>query len=116
MVWATAATAIHNLQQGGSEWTNEKFSRFRIEEDPLAYLGILVDCIQEWDRYTASRGTLIAGRLPMQGIDVKLGTSSGRVVLEFPSVKAAERVREGLNEALLEWDSVLEVRPASAKR
>ena len=68
VVWATAAVAIHNVQQ-----QDPRCPPLRLEEDALAYLGILVDSVQDWDRYTVSKDSVIGGMLPLQGSDVLLG-------------------------------------------
>lgn len=75
-----------------------------LEDDPLAHLGILVDCLQEWDLYFVF-STL--SRTPIQGIDVKLGVEEGRVVVEFQDEKRVEKVATDLNRALKDWDRIV---------
>ena len=109
VVWATAATAIHNVQQEEVVQKQEGFSPLGMEEDALAYLGILVDCIQEWDRYTVSRESVVGGYLPLQGADVSLRTDGGRVCLGFSDVYRRERIRRALNQALDNWELCLDL-------
>jgi hypothetical protein len=46
----TAATAIHNIQQleGPFYEAGKNYGPLTLEEDPLAYPGILVDILEEW--------------------------------------------------------------------
>lgn len=107
LVWATAATAIHNLQQCPEEWKKEH-TLLGLDEDPLAYLGVLVDILQEWDRYSSSRGNLLAGRIPIQGTAVMLGTLDGKIVIKYPGSLNA-RVKAALSAALKDWELVVEL-------
>ena len=112
-VWATAATALHNLQQElqwpGVETPNDPLA---LEEDPLAYLGILVDILEEWDRYTVSRASIFTGKLPLQAKDVMLDTEKGRIRIKYDNLKRANKVREALDIALLDWDNIVLVLPS----
>jgi hypothetical protein len=56
-LWATAAVTIHDYVTK-EEW-NKKYDdsekeqrKIDLQTDPLAYLEVLVDDLQEWDRYT----------------------------------------------------------------
>lgn len=81
-----------------------------MKDDPLTYLGILVDCLQEWDRYTVQRHSVLGGMLPVQGRDVALGTLDNKVVVSFrKECRRAKKVREALDESLADWRSVVEV-------
>lgn len=111
IIWATAATALHNIQQlrdKGAQYSDIK--RLSLDEDALAYLGILVDSIQEWDRYTVSRESIIAGSLPLQGIDVKLSSEKGRVHINYGDSDRASKVKQSLDVALSdEWNEIINI-------
>jgi hypothetical protein len=80
-----------------------------LSDDPLAYLGILVDIVQEWNRYSVFKEP---DREPIQGIEVELGAKAGKVFLRFKepnAVKRAEKVRKELDQALANWSDLLEV-------
>lgn len=111
VVWATAATALHNVQQFGDKWpaTCNHPGPLRLDEDPLAYLGILVDCLQEWDRYTVTRESVIGGSLPLQGIDVRLSSKAGKVRIEYGDRMRLESVRRSLDLSLFEWSKIVEI-------
>lgn len=118
IVWATAATALHNIQvmrnlhlvrlPANALWPGP----LPLEEDALAFLGILVDVIQCWDRYPVyprkQRGE------PVQGHEVLLHASDAKVVVTFTGAQARDRadsVRKELNRGLLSWADVVEIRP-----
>jgi hypothetical protein len=109
IVWATAATAIHNVQQMSdldkidSSWPGP----LKLDEDPLAYLGILVDILQEWDRYSVRK---VLDVEPIQGSEVELFSVSGVVHVRFLGIEGASRtkkVERDLNSALVDWDQLV---------
>jgi hypothetical protein len=111
IVWATAATAIHNVQQMADldkldeDWPGP----LNLDEDPLAYLGILVDIIQEWDRYSVRK--VLDGE-PIQGNEVELGENSGIVEVCFlgPEGKGrAGKVERELKASLSDWQKLLRI-------
>ena len=113
IVWATAAVAIHNIQQMSKvgalagNWPGP----LSIEEDPLSYLGVLVDVLQEWDRYSVFKDL---DREPVQGSEVDLGNDRGRVTMTFTGPAAAsrsEKARIDLNIALVDWERFVELSP-----
>ena len=114
-VWATAATALHNIQQQDPPWPGcqDKIEPLAIKEDPLAYLGILVDVLQEWDRYTVSRTSIFTGKLPLQAKDVKLWTSKGLIHIDYGDSKRAKKVTESLTTALKDWKKIVAIMPTS---
>jgi len=116
VVWATAATALHNIQQLPTCWPEHVGPTIplSIEEDPLAFLGILVDCLQEWDRYTVSRETVVAGQLPLQGADVIMDHSNGQVIVDYRDLSVSRDVKKGLDRSLLGWQSYIDLRPKEA--
>ncbi|TAN65562.1 MAG: hypothetical protein EPN17_16340 [Methylobacter sp.] len=88
VLWATASTAIHaiiqndeyreeckkHIDKAKDEYKNQTYLRIGLD-DPLAFLGILADVLQEWDRYTVTkqRGeSAFSGAEPLQSIDVTL--------------------------------------------
>lgn len=106
---------MHNIQQlkrkEACELDPDWPGSMSIEEDPLAYLGILVDIIQEWDRYFVFKDL---DREPLQGTEVKLGFNGTRVVVEFVDPDATNRAKKtigDLNESLTDWGSYVEVAP-----
>lgn len=109
IVWATSATALHNVQQLSTTWPDDigETEKLQIEEDPIAYLGILVDCLQEWDRYTVSGESVIGGALPLQGVDVELGYDASNITIAYHNSRVAESVRKSLDVALADWESIV---------
>jgi hypothetical protein len=85
------------------------FRPLKLDEDPLAYLGILVDIIQEWDRYSVRK--VLDGE-PVQGNEVELSEDSGLVIVRFlgPEGKArASKVEKDLKSFLGEWQKLVQV-------
>ena len=114
-IWASGATAIHNVAQMKKTVKGVKtsFEKLSIEEDPLAYLGIMVDILQEWDRFTVARLSPLIGDGPLQGIDVTADPGTGGVLtLTYASDKdLAGEVRGALGRALKDWDKLVEIKP-----
>jgi hypothetical protein len=81
--------------------------KLTLAEDALAYLGVLVDCLQEWDRYSVGRRSILGGSLPLQGVEVRLGVDAGKVVVNFGSDRRAEKVGSALSDALLGWEQLV---------
>lgn len=120
IVWGTAASALHNVQQmpDASELDTAWPGKLKLSDDPIAYLGILVDIMQEWNRYSVFK-SLDREREPIQGIEVELGFERGKVVLLFKepnAVDRAKKVRGGLNDSLEGWENLVEIRPPSPPR
>jgi hypothetical protein len=117
-VWGTAAAAIHNLAQVSGKWTDTdcRIAALRLAEDPIAYLGVLVDIIEEWDRYSVRRGNglLIYNRpnakMPLQSVDVALDAAGDKVVFGCPADRVAGIERD-LDLALDGWRELLTVAP-----
>jgi hypothetical protein len=112
VLWGTAATAMHNIQQLGAESRDPhtNLGSLKLEEDPIAYLGILVDCLEEWDRYTVRRESVVQGVLPLQGKDVGLSTIKGIITIDYGDTTRSDLVKRALNEALADWDQIVEIR------
>ncbi len=117
ILWGTAAAAVHNvqLQSDAAKKLSKKWpGKLTLQEDPLAYLGIVVDVIEEWDRYSVFK-TL--HRDPVQGNEVSLSHENGKIVLSFSSPKAqknADDAREELDDSLEDWQSLIEIKPAAS--
>lgn len=134
VVWGTGAAAIHNIVQVALKYQKDvsgaeapthrypKMEKLTLDEDPIAYLGLLVDLLQEWDRYSVRRGTYVLSRgrpstkLPLQSCEVKMGEEGGRVVLDVGSEDAAERITKELTLCLTNWDELVEIRPTFQSR
>jgi hypothetical protein len=79
--------------------------RVSLTDDPLAYLGILVDCVEEWDRYYVFKQP---GRFPLQATDVRLRFNR-KVVISYGDKSRASRVMKELDQALTDWRALLRV-------
>ncbi len=114
---ATAAVAMHNVAQ--LEWPGQSDPnpfKIGINEDVLCYLGILVDILEEWDRYTMKRDSIFTGErhLPVQAIDVRMGIDeTGKIIIEYPTKVTASKVIAGLNSVLIDWEHIVEIRNAA---
>ncbi len=113
IVWGTAAAAVHNIQQQSEaqkldpDWPG----RLKLDDDPLAYLGVVIDTIEEWDRYSVFKGLDYE---PVQGNDVTLENRAGRIIVTFVGPngeKHAKKRRDELNAALENWDALLSIGP-----
>jgi hypothetical protein len=113
IVWATAATALHNIQQMSDAnkldpgWPGQ----LDLDDDPIAYLGVLVDILEEWDRYSVFKAL---DAEPIQGTEVELGSTVDKIVLRFLGPhgrKRANKLRGKLNDALNGWTVLLDVEP-----
>jgi len=111
VVWATAAVALHNVQQTKG-WPSEPL---RLDEDPLAYLGILVDILQEWDCHSMRRTRAIeSDRRGINDDDVWIGNGGSRIFIEYRSRDATQDarnddIRKDLNRSLADWESLVDV-------
>lgn len=112
VVWATAAVALHNVQQNNSYpgWK----SKLQFSEDPLTYLGILVDLLQEWDRPSARRvGSVGGDRRRINASDVNIGFDfDGKIALEFgcrdsDATRREAKMKRDLDAALDGWDRLV---------
>jgi hypothetical protein len=113
IVWATGAVALHNVQTM-DPWPQDSHPTepLAIDEDPLAYLGILVDLLQEWDRYTTSKTSIFSGQLPLSSNDVQIGVTNGLILIDYgdPSGIVQNKIKKDLNKALKDWDQIVQVR------
>jgi len=110
-LWGTAAAAIHNIQQ--TEWAYEKphcLTPLKVDDDPIAYLGILVDIIQEWDRYSVAKDSVFNGGLPIQGNDVKLSMDNDKVIIAYNDKGIADKVLKNLEMTLVGYNKFVTIR------
>ncbi|MBU1042089.1 MAG: hypothetical protein KKF77_13410 [Proteobacteria bacterium] len=108
VVWATAGAAMHNIQQiGHLLGLNVKLAKIHLKDDPLAYLGILADIIQDWDRYGVSGVSSLTGALPVQGKDVKLGVGGGKILIRYGDPKRVKAITNDLDRALYGWKDLI---------
>jgi hypothetical protein len=134
ILWATSATALHNIQQTEPDiWFGdiEINGRLSMQEDPLAYLGIMVDLLQEWDRSRVYPSKRFVGKLPLQSheVDVIQKNFTDEDILKafnhphnkkpnhyqrpviglvYPKTEQAKQVAEDLRKSLISsWQYVL---------
>jgi hypothetical protein len=107
LVWATAATAFHDLfEQLG---TKEKLS---LQDDPLSYLGILVDELQVWDRFNVFDGVLQRKSSqtddPIQSSELFIECRSRDAPISFSVPRGHfERLRGKLDARLNGWENII---------
>lgn len=109
--WAAAATGVHNVMQKASSQIFDGVDRLKLADDPLAYLGILVDILQEWDRYTVRREGAFSGALPIQGTEVflNLEPKTGRVAVKYQSKKVYDDAKRDLDGVLHQWNDLIDL-------
>lgn len=114
IVWATGSCMIHNVVQmepGQIPSRAQRVPKLSIKDDPLAFLGILVDCVQEWDRYQVERKSVWNNRLPLQGNELTIASKDGKIEITYPDKQWATKVRDNLGIALQGWGDVLVIKP-----
>jgi hypothetical protein len=115
LVWATAATAIHDRYQALID-TNDPDDRLSFLDDPLAFLGILVDEMQLWDRFKVfdpTKGHKF-DEIPTQSSEVQLEKSAGGRKIVFSAPRHEIDVLEkSLDERLADWREVIFLDPVS---
>jgi hypothetical protein len=76
-MWGSAACALHNLIQDKSfvDEITKKHLTISLDDDPIAFLGIYVDILQEWDRYDVNPQSMLSGPLPLQGNHIRITPS-----------------------------------------
>jgi hypothetical protein len=107
LVWATAATAIHDRYQALLEDTDSE-DRLSFSDDPLAFLGILVDEMQLWDRFRVfdpTKGHKL-DEIPTQSSDVTLGVDNGKIRFSVPRHQI-DNLEKSLDERLADWKEVV---------
>jgi hypothetical protein len=110
VVWATAAVALHNIQQNNIEGL-KPLPKLNINDDPLTYLGILVDIIQIWDRTSVRREKALSGDLPIQGIDINLSNKNNKIKMDYKDPDISKSIKNQLNLALNGWNDIVDIKP-----
>jgi len=119
-LWATASVAIHDYVTQDT-WNNEGNENLKIDlrTDPLAYLEILVDVLQEWDRYTVLGESAFSEVELLQSyethlllVDVPKGRTKLR--LTYPKRKTSknykEKIEADLRRILKPWGNYVDIR------
>ena len=109
LVWATAATGIHDRYQALIDTTLEG-DKLAVSDDPLTFLGILVDEMQLWDRYRVfdpTRGHKF-DEIPTQSSDVKLKVEKSlrKIVFSAPRHET-DKLEKSLDVQLEDWREVV---------
>jgi hypothetical protein len=147
--WATSSAAIHSIIQleeyrtecGKHLIDKTPYFKIALDDDPLAFLGLLVDKLQEWDRYKVKpRGeSAFSGKELLQSTGVKLNFSrldvdhfkavilnnelwqyteveadhihAEIIYLTYPKVRAIE-LKEGIEQCLEDdWNKIVRILP-----
>jgi hypothetical protein len=129
-VWATAATAIHSIcqrhggkgkgmgkdalkdfEQGhGGTKVRQPMLILTLKQDPLAYLGVLVDSLQVWDRFHVFKDEFSSGRIPISNNQVKISVSGRKLKIRLQNEKILDDIHKELGclcnvEDYLSWKS-----------
>ena len=100
----TAASALHDLMPEIARLTCVKL---KLSDDPLAFLGLLVDELQHWDRFMVHE---LFRPDSLQSSEVGLGTENKRVILGLPAAHIAP-ISTTLSRSLDGWQDLVELRP-----
>jgi hypothetical protein len=104
VVWSTCATALHNIVQ-------QESVQLSIDDDPITFLGVLVDSIQCWDRFSVDPGGIFSGDLPAQGTDVQVDFTGDVATFEFAiPQKPFQKMTGELDASLKDWRSYANVK------
>lgn len=120
VLWATASIAIHDVIQ---EKYYEKICKkngkpecvkIKLDEDPLAFLGVLVDALQEWDRYTISGDLAFSEKTELlQSTDVGIDIKSHKINFYYPLKKGSgekdfsKDIKDTLGRCLSNWNQLI---------
>lgn len=121
VLWATAASAVHSIFQKTDYEIKQKElyrdvtrDKLAVDDDPLAYLGVMVDFLQEWDRYTVKKESSFAGTEPLQSTEVSLiepKTRAEIIHFEYPRTFGREKflkeVTDNLDNCLDCWTKII---------
>lgn len=124
-VWGTGAAAVHNITQLALKAQRAhvphsdvlrypKIVPLSLKEDPIAYLGLLVDILQDWDRYSSRRGAYVLQRgrmagLPLQNGEVFVKGTPRGLVVRIEHDEARERIRKELDQCLNGYKTFLRI-------
>ncbi len=107
VVWSTCATALHNIVQ-------QEPVQLSIDDDPLTFLGVLVDSIQCWDRFSVNPGGVFAGDLPTQANDVRVDFTGNCATFELTIPENTfKKIIKELDASLKDWRSYANVKRRS---
>ena len=129
VLWATASSAIHDvIQLEDYEVNCTKYhpdgTHLKIghKDDPLAFLGVLVDILQEWDRYTVSGESAFSSATLLQSHEVVLPDTDNdktkpivlyypeRVdIIDFPKKDFPKDIKKVLERCLSKWSLIVKV-------
>lgn len=116
LVWASVATAFHNALQEKEFITLLKQSDLRhkklqLSDDPLTYLGILVDILQQWDRYNVDSGAIFNNIKTIQNNEVYIGKNKKqkKIKIKYINEDIKNDVIEALDNSLYKWSDIIEV-------
>lgn len=114
LIWATAASALHNALQDKTfkllcRQNEYNYKNLSYSDDPLTYLGILVDILQEWDRFSVNKNSLFSKKSALQNTDVEIGidSSSGLIKLRYSDPDVLKKIRDALDESLSGWEKII---------
>jgi|GEM_PF-2947023 len=136
VLWATAAAALHNIVQEEKYWLKyndvpvlKKYivdhnitfddkgritGLLSLEDDPIAYLGVLVDIIQEWDRYSVNKDSVYSGEVPLEGTRVNICIDEDKdkksiIRIVYDTQDRVDKVKRALEFSLKDWGSYVDV-------
>ncbi|MED5374458.1 MAG: hypothetical protein VX899_25805 [Myxococcota bacterium] len=122
VLWGTGAAAVHNVLQMKSVWKNAEVVTqdlsLPVEDAPIASLGILVDVLQEWDRYSVRRGGMATvygrdtGEAPVQSTEVELDLTGPTLRFAGWSEERLGKLRKELDRSLEGWEQWVTVQRA----
>jgi len=121
VIWATAAVASHDLLQVESKPAGWK--PLCLSDDPLIYLGILVDMLQDWDRHSTRRiASIETKRRIVKSRDVQIGIDhDDRLCIQYGLRGDAdcrarqEKLETELNATLDSWADLVSFQFQSAE-
>jgi len=127
-LWGTGAAAVHDIVQNSKIWENPKFQPFKLalnerrqkegilslEDSPLEYLGVLVDILQEWDRYSVNKDEVFATNDRLQGTQVDIDKDSIpdklKFIFDYTDKKDLQTgLLKALNFSLVDWKNILQI-------
>jgi hypothetical protein len=121
-LWASSSVAIHDYVTKEtwnvkSEQENDPELQIKLEEDPLAYLEILVDLVQEWDRYTVLGESAFVGSELLQSYEILFvfkSNNTNKFTFTFPwrensTKQYGDEIGKSLDRILTSWDEYIEL-------
>lgn len=128
VLWGTAAAAMHDIVQNKDLWKYPEQKQYydeiianrpgnqgllQLGEMPLCYLGILVDIIQEWDRYSVIKDSIFSEKFQLQGtqVDIEHDTDSKIILSILDNKEVEEKIISALDFCLNKWRDYLTIQP-----